>query len=77
MDILLLAICLATAAALPYDPEQTLWNLNQNKTATSVLDYWGQWENHSRSLRTILGLKLMLSQHILRPQTTGDSQSTP
>ena len=50
MDILLFAICLATTAALPYDPEQTLWNLNQNKTATSVLDYWGQWDNHSRPI---------------------------
>ena len=31
-----------------YDSEQVLWNLNQNQTATDVMDYWGQWENHSK-----------------------------
>lgn len=77
MDILLLAIWVATIAALPYDPEQTQWNLNQNKTASAVLDYWGQWDNHSRLTRTPLRLKLTLCQHIPRPQTTGGSPSTP
>lgn len=35
--------------ALRFDPEQSEWNLNQNKIATAPLDYWGQWENHSRT----------------------------
>lgn len=37
------------ALALKYDPDQVLWNLNQNQTATSGLDYWGEWQNHCES----------------------------
>ena len=48
----LISVVLATlfrsAASLIYDPEQIGWNLNQNKTATDPLDYWGQWPNHSK-----------------------------
>ena len=36
------------ASCIKYDPELALWNLNQNQSATEVLDYWGQWENHSK-----------------------------
>lgn len=33
--------------ALRYDLEQVLFNLNQNKTAQSPLDYWGEWDDHT------------------------------
>ncbi|KAI9742079.1 MAG: Cell wall alpha-1,3-glucan synthase ags1 [Cirrosporium novae-zelandiae] len=33
-------------SSLRYDPEQVGYNLNENKTATHPLDYWGEWENH-------------------------------
>ncbi|KAI9815635.1 MAG: Cell wall alpha-1,3-glucan synthase ags1 [Thelocarpon impressellum] len=33
--------------ALPYDPDQVDYNLNQNRTATNPLDYWGKWDNHT------------------------------
>ena len=51
LALLLIAIAqlIALASCLKYDPEQTLWNINQNQTATEVLDYWGQWENHSET----------------------------
>ncbi|CAB38509.1 cell wall alpha-1,3-glucan synthase Mok13 [Schizosaccharomyces pombe] len=29
-----------------YDERESLWNLNQNQSATDPLDYWGKWENH-------------------------------
>ncbi|KAK0729653.1 hypothetical protein B0H67DRAFT_559297 [Lasiosphaeris hirsuta] len=32
--------------SLPYLPEHEDYNLNQNKTATSPLDYWGEWPDH-------------------------------
>ncbi len=35
-------------SALKYDPDQVLWNLNQNQTATSGLDYWGEWPDHCK-----------------------------
>ena len=37
-----LVVLLAVVSSLPYDPEQADWNINQNQTATSVLDYWGE-----------------------------------
>lgn len=40
-------VCLgSTVQALKYDPDQVLWNLNSNQTATNPLDYAGEWENH-------------------------------
>ena len=52
MQHFLYAIVLAAishqAISLIYDPEQVGWNLNQNRTATNPLDYWGQWPNHSK-----------------------------
>ena len=32
-----------TTHALPYDPEQVDYNLNQNQSAQTPVDYWGQW----------------------------------
>ncbi|KAI9745457.1 MAG: hypothetical protein M1818_000991 [Claussenomyces sp. TS43310] len=43
---LLLSIVSRTTDALPYDPAQVDFNLNQNETATSPLDYWGSWDDH-------------------------------
>ncbi|KAJ9634222.1 hypothetical protein H2199_009052 [Coniosporium tulheliwenetii] len=34
------------AKALIFDPEQVGFNLNENKTATNPLDYWGEWTEH-------------------------------
>lgn len=42
-------LLIRASLCIKYDPEQVLWNINQNQTATDVLDYWGQWENHSKS----------------------------
>jgi len=36
----------ASTLALPYIPEYEAHNLNQNKTATSPLEYWGEWPDH-------------------------------
>lgn len=35
------------SSALRYDPEEVGFNLNENKTATEPLSYWGEWENHT------------------------------
>lgn len=37
----------SVAVALIYDPQQVLYNVNTNQTATDPLDYWGIWENHT------------------------------
>ena len=42
------ALFIGASLCMKYDPEQVLWNINQNQTATDVADYWGQWENHSK-----------------------------
>jgi alpha-1,3-glucan synthase len=34
-------------SALPYDPAEVNWNLNQNASATNPLDYWGEWPHHT------------------------------
>lgn len=36
----------ALGLSLPYFPEYEDYNLNQNKSATSPLDYWGEWPDH-------------------------------
>lgn len=46
LDHLLLAVLLALASALPYDPAETDYNLNQNQSAKDPVDYWGQWQDH-------------------------------
>ena len=48
----LLLFLASVSFCIRYDPDQVLWNLNQNETATEVMDYWGKWENHSESPRT-------------------------
>ncbi|KAF2465803.1 uncharacterized protein BDR25DRAFT_378495 [Lindgomyces ingoldianus] len=35
------------AWASPYDPRELDYNLNQNQSAVSPLDYWGSWDNHT------------------------------
>lgn len=45
LSLLLLSTTLVSA--LRYDPTYSEYNLNQNKTATNPLDYWGQWDNHA------------------------------
>ena len=41
-----LALFATTSTALRYNPAYEKWNLNQNKTATVVTDYWGEWSGH-------------------------------
>ncbi|CRG86853.1 alpha-1,3-glucan synthase [Talaromyces islandicus] len=43
---LLLALLASKSAAWPYDEGLTSYNLNENKTAKTPTDYWGQWPNH-------------------------------
>lgn len=43
----LLLLFTTTCSCIKYEPDQVLWNLNQNETATDPLHYWGQWPNHS------------------------------
>lgn len=43
----ILALLGVLVSALPYDPEQTSWNLNQNAAATNPLEYWGEWPDHT------------------------------
>ena len=49
LKVTALATLVLVTSALKYDPDQVLWNLNQNQSATSGLDYWGEWQNHSKS----------------------------
>ena len=42
----LLLLLAATSTALKYDPAYLGHNLNQNKSATHPVDYWGEWEDH-------------------------------
>ena len=44
--ILLLSSLFSTTNALPYFEDEVAWNLNQNETATSPLDYYGEWGNN-------------------------------
>ena len=50
--VVVLILLISRVFSLPYDAEQVLWNLNQNETATDPLDYWGQWDNHSKCCPT-------------------------
>uniref|UniRef100_A0A093V713 alpha-1,3-glucan synthase n=1 Tax=Talaromyces marneffei PM1 TaxID=1077442 RepID=A0A093V713_TALMA len=45
-DFLLLFSNIQLTVALAYTPDQVGFNLNENKTATNPLDYWGQWQDH-------------------------------
>lgn len=42
----LLALLVSKSTAWPYDEDLTSYNLNENKTAKTPTDYWGQWPNH-------------------------------
>jgi alpha-1,3-glucan synthase len=42
----LLALLASQSVAWPYDEDLTSYNLNENKTAKTPTDYWGQWPNH-------------------------------
>ncbi len=42
----LVALFTASTHSLPYFPEYEAYNLNQNKTAATPLEYWGEWPNH-------------------------------
>lgn len=44
---ILLTFLTTYSSCIRYEPDQVLWNLNQNETAAEVMDYWGMWENHS------------------------------
>ena len=43
---LLLSLLASNSAAWPYDEALIDYNLNENKTAQTPTDYWGQWPNH-------------------------------
>jgi alpha-1,3-glucan synthase len=34
-------------SSLKFDYQETEYNLNENKTASNPLEYWGEWPNHS------------------------------
>ena len=44
-----LLLFVAKVSTLHYDPSQSAYNINTNQTASSPIDYWGQWENHTFS----------------------------
>ena len=46
VGISLLTLVLSSQA-LRYDPAQVGFNLNENTTAVSPVDYWGSWPNHT------------------------------
>jgi len=37
----------AWTLALEYDVDQVDFNLNENRSATDPLDYWGEWNDHA------------------------------
>ena len=46
LSFLTVILFTASTFSLPYIPEYEAYNLNQNKTAKTPLDYWGEWPNH-------------------------------
>ncbi|KAK4652703.1 Cell wall alpha-1,3-glucan synthase ags1 [Podospora pseudocomata] len=42
----LMLLFAASSLSLPYIPEYEEYNLNQNKSARTPLDYWGEWPDH-------------------------------
>ncbi len=42
----LVTLFASSTHSLPYFPEHEAYNLNQNKTATKPIEYWGEWTNH-------------------------------
>jgi len=45
--VILHAFMAAVVLALKYEPEFVGYNLNENKSAEDVLDYWGEWLDHT------------------------------
>jgi len=70
--IVILAIASSHVVSLPYDPEQVVWNLNQNQTATDPMDYGGVWENHSMWALSLLFSTLTNGQPSIHRLTIGD-----
>lgn len=64
--IILLAFLTTYSSCIRYEPDQVLWNLNQNETATDVMNYWGMWENHSEisSIQVVQELTILSLQSI-------------
>ena len=70
------ALFIGASLCIKFDPDQVLWNLNQNQTATDVMDYWGQWENHSKVDTFPDRAFANPHQRTLPHQTIGGSPST-
>lgn len=65
-----LAVFAYRTSSMPYDPDQVQWNLNQNRTATDPIDYWGEWGNHSIAiLRWNWDRKLLTQSLSIQPFT--------
>jgi len=45
-SLLAVSLLVSSTLSLPYLPEYEAYNLNQNKTATQPIDYWGEWPDH-------------------------------
>jgi len=41
-----LALFATTSTGWPYDESLVKYNINENKTATHPIDYWGEWPDH-------------------------------
>lgn len=67
-----LLVLITNVLCIKYEPDQVLWNLNQNETATDPLDYWGEWPNHSESIPTGTS-HADRKQHSIRHQKIGGS----
>lgn len=65
-----LLVFITNVLCIKYEPDQVLWNLNQNETATDPLDYWGEWPNHSESIPTRMS-RADKEQHFIRHRKTG------
>ena len=68
---ILLALTTNPCVSIQFDPDQVLWNLNQNETATDVMNYWGKWDNHSKqhsdpAIQAVLKLIIRSVQSLAR-----------
>lgn len=44
--LVILSLLSVTALCWPYTESLVDYNLNENKTATGPIDYWGEWPDH-------------------------------
>ena len=44
--LLILSLLSSTVLCYPYTESLVDYNLNENKTAESPIDYWGEWQGH-------------------------------